>query len=80
MQSKYLCLARLVLENNSVECEGLGGVFLQKVGTAMGTSFSVTYAAIFMIGFETPGVNVFRKLIVLYKRYCDDILLIWSGS
>ena len=80
MQSKYLRLARFVLENNYVECEGLDGVFLQKVGTAMGTSFSVTYATIFMIWLETPIINEFRKHIVLYKRYIDDILLIWSGS
>ena len=46
-QPKYLRLARFVLENNYVECEGVDGAFLQKVGTAMGTSFSVTYSTIF---------------------------------
>ena len=29
---------------------------------------------------EAPTVNEFRKQIVLYKTYTDDILLIWSGS
>ena len=29
---------------------------------------------------EAPTVNEFRKQIVLYKTYIDDILLIWSGS
>ena len=49
LQPKYLRLARFVLENNYVECPGIEGAFLQKVGTAMGTSFSVRYATIFMI-------------------------------
>ena len=80
LQLKYLKLARFVLENNYVECQGMEGAFLQKIGTAMGTSFSVTYATIFMIWLETPIVTEFRKHIVLYKRYIDDILLIWSGS
>lgn len=53
LQPTYLQLARFVLENNCVECEGVDGAFLQKVGTAMGTSFSVTYATIFMIWLET---------------------------
>lgn len=79
LQQKYLRLARFVLENNYVECVGIPGAFLQKIGTAMGTSFSVTYATIFMIWLETPIINEFRKHIVLYKRYIDDILLIWSG-
>ena len=80
LQQKYLKLARFVLENNYVECEGIAGAFLQKVGTAMGTSFSVTYATIFMIWLETPIINEFRLHIMLYKRYIDDILLIWLGS
>ena len=54
LQLKYLKLARFVLENNYVECQGIEGAFLQKIGTAMGTSFSVTYATIFMIGWKHP--------------------------
>jgi hypothetical protein len=80
LQPKYLKLARFVLENNYVECKGIEGSFLQRIGTAMGTSFSVTYATIFMIWLETPIINEFQRQIVLYKRYIDDIFLIWSGS
>ena len=80
LQRKYLKLARFVLQNNYVECQGIDGAFLQKIGTAMGTSFSVTYATIFMIWLETPIIDEFRRHIVLYKRYIDDLLLIWSGS
>ena len=80
LQPKYLKLARFVLDNNYVECKNIEGSFLQRIGTAMGTSFSVTYAIIFMIWLETPIVDEFRRHIVLYKRYIDDIFLIWSGS
>ncbi len=48
LQQKYLKLARFVLANNYVECKGIEGSFLQRIGTAMGTSFSVTYAIIFI--------------------------------
>ena len=63
-----------------VECKGIEGAFLQKVGTAMGTSFSATYATIFMIWLETLKIDQYRKHILLYKRYIDDIPLIWAGS
>ncbi len=46
----------------------------------MGTSFSVTDATIFMIWLETPIINELQRQIVLYKKYIDDIFLIWSGS
>ena len=57
---KDLCLklAHFVLTNNYVECKELSGAMYQQVvGTAMGTSFSVVYAIIFMIWLETPIVN-----------------------
>ena len=53
---------------------------MQKVGTAMGFSFSVTYATFFMIWLETSMIDQFREHILLYKRYIDDTLLIWAGS
>ena len=57
---KDLCLklAHFVLTNNYVECKELNGTMYQQVvGTAMGTSFSVVYAIIFMIWLETPIVE-----------------------
>jgi hypothetical protein len=69
LQPKYLKLARFVLENNYVECKGIEGSFLQSIGTAMGTSFSVTYATKFMIWLETPIINEFQRQIVLHKRF-----------
>ena len=51
------------------------------IGTAMGTSFSVVYAIIFMIWLETPIMSDvrFSPYIRLYKRFIDDLFLIWTG-
>ena len=81
---KDLCLrlAHFVLTNNYVVCKELGdAIYRQIVGTAMGTSFSVVYAVIFMIRLESPIVNDarFRQYIRLYKRFIDDLFLIWTG-
>ena len=81
---KDLCLklAHFVLTNNYVECEELGDAsYRQIIGTAMGTSFSVVYAVIFMIWLETPILNNkrFSQYIRLYKRFIDDLFLIWTG-
>jgi hypothetical protein len=82
---KDLCLklAHFVLTNNYVECKELNdAMYQQVVGTAMGTSFSVVYAVIFMIWLETPIIEAerFRSCIQLYKRFIDDLFLIWTGS
>ena len=47
----------------------------------MGTSFSVVYAVIFMIFLETPIIHDerFRRFVYLYKRFIDDLFLIWTG-
>ena len=70
-----------MLTNNYVECEELGDAsYRQIIGTAMGTSFSVVYAIIFMIWLETPILNYkrFSQYIQLYKRVIDDLFLIWT--
>ncbi len=82
---KDLCvkLAHLVLTNNYIECKELdGAIYEQVVGTAMGTSFSVVYAIIFMIWRETSIIKSerFRSCIQLYKRFIDDLFVIRTGS
>ena len=42
LQRLYIRLAQFVLENHYVKCEGLPDAYLQKIGTAMRTNFSVT--------------------------------------
>ena len=81
---KDLCLklAQFVLTNNFVACEELGSaIYHQIIGTAMGTSFSVVYAIIFMIWLETPIIHDprFSRYVYLYKRFIDDLFLIWTG-
>jgi hypothetical protein len=51
------------------------------IGTAMGTSFSVVYAIIVNIWLGTPIINDIRfsRFIQVYKRFLDDLFLIWSG-
>ncbi len=48
-----------VLENTSnyFECKGIEGSFLHRIGTAMGTSFPITYPIIFMIWLKTPIIH-----------------------
>ena len=74
----------LRLDNNYVTCADLGCTIYRKVvrtAIMMGTSFSVVYAVIFMILFETPIVNDVRfcQYIRLYKWLIDDLFLIWTG-
>ena len=75
-------MAHFVLTNNCVECKELGGAMYQQVvGTAIWTSLSVVYAIIVMIWLETPIVNDerLRSCIQLYKRFIDDLFVIWTG-
>ena len=57
-----------------------GGQSGGQICTAMGTTFSVTYATIFMIWLETPIINEFQQHILLYKRHIDYLFVVWSGS
>lgn len=82
---KDVCLkaAYFVLTNNYVECSEVpAAIYHQRIGTAMGTSFSVVYAMIFMIWLEAPIVEDvrFAPYIELYKRFIDDLILMWNGS
>jgi hypothetical protein len=80
LKSLILEMARFVLTHNYIEMEGIGtGIFLQVIGTAMGTSFSVVYAIIFMIRLESSIIERYRPWIVLFKRFIDDLLFLWKG-
>ena len=75
---EILSRLRLILVHLKRQGEG----WKQIVCTAMGTSFSVVYAVIFMIWLETPIVNDvrFRQYIRLLKRFIDDLFLIWTDT
>jgi hypothetical protein len=76
----YVAIAQFILQSNFIECVGIDdAIYLQQIGTAMGTSFSVVYAIIFMLWLEQPIVTKFQRFIALYKRFIDDLILIWNG-
>ena len=72
-------LARIVLTENYIEARPCG-IYQQISGTAMGSSFAVVYAIIFMIWYETPIIEQFKEHITLYGRYIDDGQTIWTGT
>lgn len=74
-----LDIASWVLRNNYVS-DPEGRFFLQRRGTAMGTPFAVVYATIFMIMLETPVVVAHSCDLLVYRRFIDDIFLIWLGT
>lgn len=49
----------------------------------MGTTMAPAYANLFMGQFEDlymVSEHPYRSKIVLYKRYIDDLFLIWGGG
>lgn len=68
-------LMRLVLEHNNFEFEGKH--FLQIRGTAMGTKMAPNYANLFMADLESHFLSGRQLLPLFYKRYIDDIFMIW---
>ena len=75
-------LLRLVLESNLFEFNK--EFWLQLLGTAMGTRVAPTYANMFMNFLENSMLddcpNHLRDLIFAWKRFIDDILLLFLGT
>ena len=59
-------------------------LFIQIIGTAMGTRAAPTFACLFMgrvdIWIRKAAIVGVRNLIHFYKRFIDDILIIWTGT
>ena len=73
--SSLIKLLELVLKsNNFTFC---GRHFLQIGGTAMGTRAAPNYAITHMHRFEKLHVYTYHLLALLWKRFIDDIFLIW---
>ena len=72
-------LARLVLYNNYLSLEFSPDIFHQVFGIAMGTPFAVTVANAFMFHHEKDIVEYYAQYLMLYKRFIDDIFVIWCG-
>ena len=64
-------LLKLVLTNNHFEFNH------QPSGTAMGTKLAPSYANLFMSKFEDKYVYTYPLQPLIWKRFIDDIFLIW---
>ena len=65
----------LVLKHNYFEFNGQ--LFLQQQGTAIGTRMAPNYAIIFMHKIETELLQKSPLQPTFFKRFIDDIFLIW---
>ena len=71
-------LLNFVLNYN---CFNFGDLFfLQVHGIAMGTKLAPNYANLFMTDFETKHVFSYFLQPNYYRRFIDDIFLIWDHS
>ena len=69
-------LLEMVLTKNNFDFNNLH--FLQVGGTAMGTRLAPSYANLFMDLFERRHVYTYAKQPLIWKRYIDDIFLLWQ--
>uniref|UniRef100_A0A803JSK4 Reverse transcriptase domain-containing protein n=1 Tax=Xenopus tropicalis TaxID=8364 RepID=A0A803JSK4_XENTR len=54
--------------------------FLQLCGTAMGTRFAPSYANLFMGYWEREHLKGWEANLSLWRRYIDDIIIVWRGT
>ena len=71
-------MLRFILTHNVIEFEGK--YFLQLQGCTMGSKCSPSYACIYMGDVEKHLLFLADNKILFWKRYIDDIFLIYSGS
>lgn len=67
-----------ILDHNIFEFDGQ--MYRQIQGTAMGTKMAPAYANLFLDTLETRFLDDCTIKPVVWRRYIDDILCIWSGS
>jgi hypothetical protein len=71
-----LTLLRLVLENNVITFNGL--LFVQILGTAMGTKLAPSYANIFLGKLEKQLLAGYHLKPEVWIRYIDDVFCVWT--
>ena len=71
-----LKLLELVLTTNNFQFDNKH--FLQIGGTAMGTKLAPSFANLFMGHFESKYVATYKLQPFIWKRYIDDIFLVWT--
>ncbi len=55
-------------------------MYHQNQGTAMGTAVAPSYANLFMADLEEKLLAGYPTQPIMWKRYIDDILVIWPGN
>ena len=73
--SYIIVLLEVLLTNNHFEFNGKH--YHQESGTAMGTKLAPSYANLFMTKFGQKYVYTYPLQPKLWKRFIDDIFLIW---
>ena len=75
-----MTLFKFVLENNYFLFDNI--LYKQLFGTAMGTKMAPPYANLFLGKLEEEHINNdrFKNNINFYKRFLDDIFLVWKGT
>ena len=72
----------VALTQNYFEFEGT--IYLQTHGTSMGSTFAPSLAGLYVSNLEHEHIlsatNPFRENIRVWKRYIDDIFVVWRGS
>lgn len=71
-------LLSIILKHNYFEFDGI--MYHQLRGTAMGTKMAPGYANLFMGEFEKAFLQSREKQPLFWKRYIDDIFMIWDGT
>ena len=71
-------LVNIVLKNNVFEFNNR--YYLQIQGTAMGTKMAPAYANLFMGKLEQKFIYIGKQHIQIWKRFIDNIFIIWTGS
>ena len=72
----FIRMLRLSLERNDFKFNG--SFYLQLRGTAMGKKYAPSFANIFMANWEERMLDQAQHQPALYKRYLDDIFMIWT--
>lgn len=62
-----------------------GSTYLQVQWVAMGTSCAPLYANLYLEGWERTlfsddSASIYPRHILLWRRYIDDVLVIWTGT
>lgn len=77
-----MTLARLAMKENVFKFED--DLFLQVSGTSMGSVYAPSLANLYVHAFEEEHIfnvnNLFQTSIRVWKRYIDDIFVVWRGS